>query len=69
MLLVTVDVNGKLDDMVYSRKPTALDGAVVVDTEKQALPEGFKPVEGDSIIHIFPKLFVRQVCFNLLQRF
>ena len=61
------DVNGKLDDTVYSRKPTALDGAVVRGTETQALPENFQPITGDDVIHIFPKLFIRQVSFSVLE--
>lgn len=61
------DVDGKLDDTVYSRKPTALDGAVVRGSETLALPENFQPVSADDSIHVFPKLFVRKVSCTELQ--
>lgn len=61
MLPLHADVDGKLDDTVYSRKPTALDGAVVRGSETLALPENFQPVTADDSIHIFPKLFIRKV--------
>lgn len=54
-------MKGNVHDTLHIRKPTALEGALVKGFEKQALPEGTLPVEGDDVIYMLPKMFERQV--------